>query len=610
MKKWIGMAAAVLISCLLVWAAPTGAANDDLPEAAIIDAEGNVLSTYATLEEALTQARKNSGIVRLEKDTTLSADVTVPKNVTLVIPCMDHDPGYMKYGKYNITYFNHNGTSLDGTTGVGPHAYLYRKLTIENGVTLYIDGTLMVNSVSGRPSGGTNEMDIPGGYSEIDLTGEIVVSDSGTLECFGYIRGSGLVTAEDGAVIGDLFIVRHWRGGTHGYAMYEANVYPINEFDCCNIEADLRLEYGAELLGMVKMNADDGTGNAYYYTRFPQVSADDSSGNAMIRLVDSKNGYILRSFDAETQREHYEVHGGAKFANSRLYIISMFLTSADFLYPIDGDMDFTLCDGEYTFVNDHKVMPGATMTVEGDASLRVDEGITLVFYDDTFQDPPNTGNSAYPADRSAAMLTLENGASFVNGGYFAGKIYTNEANIIGEPHEVEKTDWFGDTVYDENDNPVYEMTPVWKVETFEANGYCAEHEEAEDRVLAYRFELDITRPGYRWEIKEDGNILWIPAVEDEFIIEGEAAEDGTAVTVCLSNLTETDESRIVMAAAYNEEEQMLAADISDVCLAEAGEYITVDLELNTTETIEEIRLFVLDPQTKQPQDIVQDVPLK
>ncbi|MBQ3534521.1 MAG: InlB B-repeat-containing protein, partial [Clostridia bacterium] len=565
--------------------------------------------TYRTLALAL-DAAKSGDVVRIERNTVLTENTRVKKGVTLVIPCVDDDPGYVAYGKYNITYFNHNGgaDTLADVVGLGRYAYQYRSLQIPENVTLTVDGTLLVNSVSGRPMGGNHEMDITGGYGQIDLAGNIVVSNSGTLECFGYIRGDGLITAQNGAMVGDLFIVRNWRGGTQGYAMFEENIYPMNESDCRNIEADLKLEYGSQLLGLVKMNANDGTGNAYYYTRFPQVSADNSTGNALIRLTDAENGYVLRSYDEETKREAYEIHGGAKFANSRLYIIAMYLTTADFIYPIDGDMDLVLCNGAYTFVNNYKAMPGATITAKDGADVTVEDGVTLVLYDEDFKDQ-YPGITKYPANMPSATLTLENGSSFTNGGFFAGTIYTDEANVYVERNAIYTEDEDGNEI-------VSGYTPVWDVVGREASGTT----DKETRVKEWPFTLKLYRDGYTWRYGDsnmnpneiDGEIIWLQGdIGDSFTVSAtrETVGNEEVVLVNMINGTEEEVACKIMVAAYDTEHRMLAAEVSEVCTVKAGVFTSKVLKLNPEEAVGYVKLFLMD-ENFAPLADTQLVPVK
>lgn len=362
--------------------------------------------SYLRLTDALAAAQSGDTVV-LHEDVTLAESAVVPADVLLLIPCMDNDVGYDP-----ATGYCPDGTSTAGKTGVGPAAACYRKLTIAEGAVLTVDGTVLVNAVTGRPAAGHYDQDITGGYGEITLAGGIVVRSGGTLDVCGYLNGDGGVTANAGASVYDLYVVRNWRGGSQASVCYDNNVYPMNEYDCHNITAPLTICSGATYSGTVKMYA----ANAYRYTRFPQVDNE----NGLIRLTDN-DGYAVKTF--ENGREVYTIYGGADFARSTLEIVGVLLTTGNFVYPIDGDISLRLHDGTYTFVDRYKFLTGAEVTAEN-ANVTIPEGNLVVFYDE-FHDVQNTDNTQYP-ERSAATLTLGSGGSLTVGGTLAGEVHAQE----------------------------------------------------------------------------------------------------------------------------------------------------------------------------------------
>ncbi len=362
--------------------------------------------SYLRLTDALAAAQSGDTVV-LHEDVTLAESAVVPADVLLLIPCMDNDVGYDP-----ATGYCPDGTSTAGKTGVGPAAACYRKLTIAEGAVLTVDGTVLVNAVTGRPAAGHYDQDITGGYGEITLAGGIVVRSGGTLDVCGYLNGDGGVTANAGASVYDLYVVRNWRGGSQASVCYDNNVYPMNEYDCHNITAPLTICSGATYSGTVKMYA----ANAYRYTRFPQVDNE----NGLIRLT-GDDGYAVKTF--ENGREVYTIYGGADFACSTLEIVGVLLTTGNFVYPIDGDISLRLHDGTYTFVDRYKFLTGAEVTAEN-ANVTVPEGNLVVFYDE-FHDVQNTDNTQYP-ERPAATLMLGSGGSLTVGGTLAGEVHAQE----------------------------------------------------------------------------------------------------------------------------------------------------------------------------------------
>ncbi len=450
-----------------------------------VDCEAFIVGgdSWATLRGALEHAQSGD-TVRIEKDLTISEDLQIPAGITLLLPCMDNDKGYIKRSQLGTTYLmNPNGTDTSGQ-GVGANAALYRTVTVAEGTTLSVSGSLMVNAVTGRKGTANCDQDVTGGYAVLVLNGKITVENGGHLDAFGYVRGSGAVTAKKGGTVGDLYIVRHWRGGSQAMSMYNAGIYPMNENDCHNIETALRIESGAVLEGIVKMYAQ----GAYYYTRFPQVD----NVNGLIRLTDS--AVLVRTY--VDGREHFEIVGGADFVKSSMTVIGTTLSTGDYIYPIDGDIDFVLNTGEYHVKNDFKFLPGATMKVNHGASLTVDEGKTLVFYREFDNGDFNT-STAYP-DRPAALLSIAEGATFTNAGTFAGDIYTESPDVL------------------------IGADPVWEATTYEAKCNAGSLPQ-EKFTLAIEHTLSITRPHHSWKFGEDKSIVWYGGAADYSAVEAAIA---------------------------------------------------------------------------------------
>ena len=202
---------------------------------------------YPTVKDAFGAAATGS-LVILAQDATVTESLTIPAGVTLLVPCSGSDEGYSSTG------YNYDNQTLYGNNNYNGKS-LYRTLTVANGATLTVDGTLLVNSVSGRPSAGHYDQDITGGYGQIVLNGEIVVGSGGMLDNYGYVTGSGSVTAQSGGTVSDLYVVKNWRGGTQAYAMYNNSVYPMNEYELHNIQVPVTIRSGATYTGFVKMFA-------------------------------------------------------------------------------------------------------------------------------------------------------------------------------------------------------------------------------------------------------------------------------------------------------------------------------------------------------------------
>ena len=371
---------------------------------------------------------RSGDTVLLTKDTTISKDLIIPTDVTLVVPCSAVDTG----NRENVPP---QGT--DTRTTLGRNGTLYRTLTIAEGKTLTVNGTLVINAVVGRQKSGHFDQDINGGYGCVVNNGTIDIRSGGAVDAFGLIEGeSGNVTVQSGGTLTDLYVVINWRGGSQAGVMYSEKVYPMNEYKADNISSTITVRSGGTYSGFVRMYA----GDVYTDARFPQV--DNSNG--LIRLKD--NATLIKKVSTDG-REHYTITGGADFAGSSLNV-GISLTTTEFIYPFNGIYDFELKNGEYAFTEDFKFMPGATVTTSK-ANLTVNEGKTVVFYD-KFEDVENTDSTQYPANRSAATLKLSDDSSLTVNGTFAGTVVSGR-----DAKNIRR-----------GANAVFSMT------TKEANGYC------------------------------------------------------------------------------------------------------------------------------------------
>ncbi len=377
---------------------------------------------WRTLELALKNAKANDTVV-LESDVTLTGDVEVPKDVMLLLPVSADDTGYTETG------YNPDGETYSQTTGKDSKAQLFHKLTIPADTTMTVNGTVLVNAVTGRPNAGHYDMDVTGGYGEIALEGEIIVKDGGVLDVCGYVTGNGTVTAEPGGEVRDLYIVRNWRGGTRAVNVYPL-VYPMNQVDMHNIEVKTVIKAGASLVGTVKMYAN----TQYYYTRFPQI--DQENG-----LIRQSEGSVIKTYDKINDREKLVMDGKGSIEASELFIVQMNLTTGDHVYPIDGDMDIEL-SGNWTVNERLKLMPGVnvqfkegTFTFAKTTAKSKRDMLTAIY--DSFQDRDlfNDG-TAYPSKRGEASLTLGGGTTTVVNSDFGGKILVADTATEDNPARI------------------------------------------------------------------------------------------------------------------------------------------------------------------------------
>lgn len=356
----------------------------------------------------LNDAFANGGTVVLDKDIAISDNLTVPSNVTFVLPCMDTDEGNDTRRGGALTNEPPVARDKNGTPSK------YRTLTISSGKKLTVSGKLVVNAEIGGE--GTSEylQNIRGGYGKIVNNGSIEISDGGAIDCFGKIDGDGSVIVNSGATLTDLYVIENWRGGTQAKVMYENGVYPMNEYSENNITCPVSINYGAKYNGFVRMyNSKTG----FETTRFPQVNIT----NGLIRLSEGAVAVKTVYSSGSQTRERYTINGSASFAGSSLSIAGTTLSTENYIYPINGTYDFVLKNGTFTFAANYKFLPGSYVDAQSNANIIVNGGKKVVFYD-KFNDVQNTGNTTYPTNRDSAYVKLSDTSLLTVNGAFAGKV--------------------------------------------------------------------------------------------------------------------------------------------------------------------------------------------
>ena len=97
---------------------------------------------------------------------------------------------------------------------------------------------LIIGIVASAPMG-------PVGFVDMKSGSSITVNNGGNLYVYGFISGSGSVTANSGASVYELFQFSDFRGGDQSTAM-DNEVFPLSQYYVQNIEVPLTLCSGAK----------------------------------------------------------------------------------------------------------------------------------------------------------------------------------------------------------------------------------------------------------------------------------------------------------------------------------------------------------------------------
>ncbi len=397
-------------------------------------AEENVASIgntyYNSVAEALSAAVSGDTVI-VQKDTTITENVEVKSGVTLLVP---HKDGYTGY---NVASGNPDVNS--NATGYVTDV-LYRTLTVAEGVTVTVNGNILVSAIIGLKKSGHYRHEVNGNYAQIVLNGKMNVNNGGVVVSNGYIKGSGAIEAFSGAEVRDLFVIEHFRGGTHSSYMRTQGVWIANEYDFRNITVEVTIHYGAEFTAQNVAYFN----NSFSYNVVPFIGSSDGifvlkEGSKLVRTIEHRDRI-------GKEAEVYKIYGGGYLGSIsiKIYIsiLPVTVNSSSFVMAMDGDNEFHLYDGEYdSYYNSKaismKFLPGSELVIHDGATFKANRYKTstrdrfsqIVAYRE-LTDEQFSKDYRYPQGRPSAKIRVENGGTLYIDGEIGGEIYLEENAIV------------------------------------------------------------------------------------------------------------------------------------------------------------------------------------
>lgn len=355
----------------------------------------------------------NSGKTKivLVCDGTLQAKeeaYTIPSGVTLVIP------------------FDAAGTvydTTDNTPGVNGYTKpsVYNKLTLANGANIEVYGTINVSANQSSKMGTTG---MPTGkYGQIDMQGDskITVKSGGKLYAWGYITGSGSITAESGATVYEDFQVEDWRGGNATTKMVDEfedykpyKVFPMSQYYVQNILVPLTLQAGAIENGYMSVYVSGGGWlDTINGSEVPFIGT-----NGMFNIT---SGHITKDYEESTDRLVIDVNGELEMKPLEITMQIAAITggttinSEEFVLPVNGNITLNINEGGKVDISTNMaLLPGGVINIEESAECTFSNNARVFIYDlDEWYDE-ETGVS-YCSQYNSTFIPLE---------YVPGRVYT------------------------------------------------------------------------------------------------------------------------------------------------------------------------------------------
>ena len=355
-------------------------------------------------------------IVLLNSGTLPAGNYTISSGVTLLIPFDS-----------NQTLFTSSAID-DTSSSTYSSVTCYRKLTMADGAKLTVNGALSLSNRvclnSTRPTG-------PCSFIQMEEGSSITVG--GSLYAYGFISGSGSITANSGSTIYECFQMMDWRGGTDTTAM--TDVFPLSQYYIQNIEVPLTLKYGATEKCFAAMDVTAIGPVGSFVTIMGKADA--------LFLLGDSNTSVTKTYIGSTDRLKFDVEGTLTIAPVTLSISGYELNTGEFTFGMNNNFVIEAHSGAKLYAAQNiAFVPGTQMYINEGAYFYITDGASIYVYDGdewgpycsssnqyfvplTYA-PGRTYNRTASADLGDALF-LVNGTLDVSAGY----LYTTEsgANI-------------------------------------------------------------------------------------------------------------------------------------------------------------------------------------
>ena len=384
---------------------------------------------YTDLTQALQDAVSGDTVVLL-RDEQITENLSVPVGVTLLVP-------YSSAHTFTETGSAENAINrVSWYTEQSAQQYLYRTLTVDSGVTLTVHGTLVVGAVCHYPDQSA-QGHTSGAYGKLVNNGEIVLEGGAAYYSYGLTSGSGVITAQSGSEVYQPFVVHNFSGGTNTYALYNAGQFPFLLYSTVNIQCKLTVNYGAKEIGMASLYFWGAVTTQNVLVVGYDGNADLSFGPGLIVL--KQGASLTKTYDgtryvtSSTSSANINSDAGVSTvtisggATAGVFSLQGF-GSEEMVLALPYTFEMILTNGVYDVNYAYKVMPGAILTVEEDATLNVNAGGSLAVYDGLAQSAMSGKRYATTEELTSAGFS-PSGVFTVNGtlnvyGAFAGVINT------------------------------------------------------------------------------------------------------------------------------------------------------------------------------------------
>lgn len=378
----------------------------------------NSSTYYSRLDDALSNT--TSGTVyaipfgyAIETGRAVNAK-TITKNTTFEATlCLPYS---------GTTYSNReNSASAPAFADTAESTYLKNLVTLADDVEFTNKGTLIIGGVLGTTTESGNQGHTSGDYAQINMGASSHIANSGTIECYGFIKDNNDSTIDNTGTIKSPFVVYDYRGPSHTVGAYKAEnagISPFNIFDLPNIYSEITTYSSSTINAFLDLYTQHDTLGAQH--NLSEISIFASS-NAVMNLVSGAS--VIMDFSTSesptTEIGKTDLHflGGANSGSLSIPVkfesmIDETVSMDSVLFPISWKLNIVFDKGTYNINNQYKLMPGSKVTITESATAEVTNNVILYTKDFKYQ---------YPQQTRDASLIVE-GTLNISDGSFGGYI--------------------------------------------------------------------------------------------------------------------------------------------------------------------------------------------
>ena len=343
--------------------------------------DGQMFTDLAEACASATSGEDNT--VVLVSDGTLpeGAEYTIPDGVTLLIP---YDETYSA-GTEDTILLSSNPSLNTLNSNVRP----YRTLTVPQGTTVHVDGTLIVNGRVDKGQGYTYNGVVYGTYGKMILDGTLDIRPEANLYVRGYIVASDHTAHDESSALGSIEVasgasvymplqMMDYRGGNCSLAV-GGKVFPVSNYYFQNIMVSTTYQAGARLYGQWTVYAALGS---IVLDEQGEAALMSSEDDAMFQCT---SGSVTTNYQYDGDQLLIDIQGDVSVNGIRVEAGAIGAMDTDGKPIPLNNVTINICDGgTLNCDKDLKLVPGAEIVVQEGGTFNL-SGSVYLYQQDAFQ---------------------------------------------------------------------------------------------------------------------------------------------------------------------------------------------------------------------------------